>query len=413
MSASGSWSLHPKHNFNSIDACEQRCAACDKCQFVSFSASMQECSWFETCRLSRLLLSAGGETYTTRRSRVVHQTTEAQSIFRGESRRPTTIALQVSGHLGAECLIEPVARHVAACRSHFATCRVYVHTWSTLAPNTPHWSGRPRTGVNHDSSACVARLRERIAPDELVVEVQPPLSVEDSLDPDGKPFANLSTRQWGAQRHFGWRQNIKAMHMAAELRRASGRTHNAVVRLRPDGKEGINHVLDTRERESRLETLWGCIALTDAVASPVWKAGNVAARRFSSSVRGSLVSCNPTGVGFQGGLGDDNCFFGTPNGTRAPIRCPLPRVCCHCNSQWRPNAAVDAVLDTLYHNYTATWSAWRATKWPCHSGDEALPYLERQLRTAAALAGVKQAAPCREDMVYCAFQNRAVGGWCE
>ena len=55
-----------------------------------------------------------------------------------------------------------------------------------------------------------------IKPDELVVEVQPPLSVEDSLDPDGKPFANLSMRQWGAQRHFGWRQNVRALWKANE-----------------------------------------------------------------------------------------------------------------------------------------------------------------------------------------------------
>ena len=52
--------------------------------------------------------------------------------------RPETIlgdvavAIQFSGHLRDDCRLAPAALHLSACRSRFASCHAFVHTWTEL-----------------------------------------------------------------------------------------------------------------------------------------------------------------------------------------------------------------------------------------------------------------------------------------
>ena len=149
------------------------------------------------------------------------------------------VAIQFSGHLRDDCRLGPALLHLSACRSRFASCHAFVHTWSELEPRTPHWRRGWPSSVNTSSAACVRRLHSLLQPTAVVVEEQPPPPPDDSPAPDGKPFvcfeccredrdpeacrreaAKAQRLHWGAARHWGWRMNVRAMHRAAELRRA-------------------------------------------------------------------------------------------------------------------------------------------------------------------------------------------------
>ena len=43
---------------STLKACERRCAQCSACNFISFSASQNDCSWYSECDLERV--STGG-----------------------------------------------------------------------------------------------------------------------------------------------------------------------------------------------------------------------------------------------------------------------------------------------------------------------------------------------------------------
>jgi len=149
------------------------------------------------------------------------------------------VAIQFSGHLRDDCRLGPALLHLSACRSRFASCHAFVHTWSELEPRTPHWRRGWPSSVNTSSAACVRRLHSLLQPTAVVVEEQPPPPPDESPAPDGKPFvcfeccredrdpeacrreaAKAQRLHWGAARHWGWRMNVRAMHRAAELRRA-------------------------------------------------------------------------------------------------------------------------------------------------------------------------------------------------
>jgi hypothetical protein len=149
------------------------------------------------------------------------------------------VAIQFSGHLRDDCRLGPALLHLSACRSRFVSCHAFVHTWTELEPRTPHWRRGWPSAVNASSAACVRRLHSLLQPTAVVVEEQPPPPPDDSPAPDGKPFvcfeccredrdpeacqreaAKAQRLHWGAARHWGWRMNVRAMHRAAELRRA-------------------------------------------------------------------------------------------------------------------------------------------------------------------------------------------------
>ena len=299
----------------SMDACEARCEACERCHFFSFSRTEAHCAWFRHCDLERLELLGEGRTYLTRRSRAIAAEDPALAHSwdpaarpaalgsQMKGRRTSTVAIQVSGHLQAGCRFDSLVAHVRACRARFEHCRIYMHTWSTLAPSTPHWSGKARhRGAQQESSrACVRRVRKVLAPDALVVEVQPPMpppAQGGGATPDGQPFLSRH-REWGAGRHFGWRQNVGAMGAAGALRRAAANeSHALVVRLRPDG---MDYASFGNDRKEKMQLLWACIAMADAAASSPAAAGNDAARRLQAAGTRALVSCNPDGGAFQDG----------------------------------------------------------------------------------------------------------------
>ena len=155
------------------------------------------------------------------------------------------VAIQFSGHLRDDCRLAPAALHLSACRSRFASCHAFVHTWTELEPRTPHWRRGWPSAANASSAACVRRLHSLLQPTAVVVEEQPPPPPDDSPAPDGKPFvcfeccrddrdpeacqreaAKAQRLHWGAARHWGWRMNVRAMHRAAELRRAHEARHS-------------------------------------------------------------------------------------------------------------------------------------------------------------------------------------------
>ena len=167
------------------------------------------------------------------------------------------VAIQFSGHLRDDCRLTPAALHLSACRSRFASCHAFVHTWMELEPRTPHWRRGWPSAANASSAACVRRLHSLLQPTAVAVEEQPPPPPDDSPAPDGKPFvcfeccrddrdpeacqreaAKAQRLHWGAARHWGWRMNLRAMHRAAELRRAhearhSGRSPRPSAQPRP------------------------------------------------------------------------------------------------------------------------------------------------------------------------------------
>ena len=156
------------------------------------------------------------------------------------------VAIQFSGHLRGDCRLGPALLHLSACHSRFASCHAFVHTWTELEPRTPHWRRGWPSVVNASSAACVRRLHSLLQPTAVVVEEQPPPPPDDSPAPDGKPFvcfeccredrdpeacqreaAKAQRLHWGAARHWGWRMNVRAMHRAAELRRAHEARHSS------------------------------------------------------------------------------------------------------------------------------------------------------------------------------------------
>ena len=66
---SGSWSAR-QHGIESLDACAARCARCPCCNYVAFSETSNDCSWYQACdRPGQLVFK--GHTYTTRQVRIV------------------------------------------------------------------------------------------------------------------------------------------------------------------------------------------------------------------------------------------------------------------------------------------------------------------------------------------------------
>jgi hypothetical protein len=285
-----------------MDACEARCEACERCHFFSFSRTKAHCAWFRHCDLERLELLGEGRTYLTRRSRAIAAEDPALAHSwdpaarpaalgsQMKGRRTSTVAIQVSGHLQAGCRFDSLVAHVRACRARFEHCRIYMHTWSTLAPSTPHWSGKARhRGAQQESSrACVRRVRKVLAPDALVVEVQPPMpppAQGGGATPDGQPFLSRH-REWGAGRHFGWRQNVGAMGAAGALRRAAANeSHALVVRLRPDG---MDYASFGNDRKEKMQLLWACTPPPRRQQPPAMT------RRAASRLPARAPSCRAT-----------------------------------------------------------------------------------------------------------------------
>ena len=55
----GAWNTTSAH-IASVDACAAKCAACSRCNFVSFSAKNEDCSWYEACDWNELQVVGAG-----------------------------------------------------------------------------------------------------------------------------------------------------------------------------------------------------------------------------------------------------------------------------------------------------------------------------------------------------------------
>lgn len=69
----GTWRVGAAHGFGvvSIDDCTERCKQCSRCNWISHSHAHQQCDWYHTCNTSKLNRRFGGETFRTRRVKVV------------------------------------------------------------------------------------------------------------------------------------------------------------------------------------------------------------------------------------------------------------------------------------------------------------------------------------------------------
>lgn len=57
----GSWSLGSDATSSFAARCIEKCSACRRCRFVSFSADFEDCSWFHSCDLGRLAQLGDGD----------------------------------------------------------------------------------------------------------------------------------------------------------------------------------------------------------------------------------------------------------------------------------------------------------------------------------------------------------------
>ena len=355
-------------------------------------------------------------------------------------RRPiadAAVAIQISGHLqdGRGCSLDHMQGHAAACRARFRRCDVYLHTWSTLHPQTASWHDGPssphanshaRREINTSSEACMARIREALRPAATRVEKQPdPPSDEigvGSLAPDGLPFNYSGTLtacgsqyacNWGPARLHGWQMSLAGMAQAAKLRADSGVRYDVAVRIRPDERvpwwDLLNQQGWSSHVRSWLQRLWNCVAtfalaLNDSAPSALFKHSAALPALFTTSTsphttpstsphetllfdpRAALMACGPLPRDFKGGLNEDGCFFGTP-------------------------ATIDAVLGQFQSNYAAVYAdvrrganagasvLYRAAGAQGMSSGDYWQAQELQLAHAIRLAGLQRARMCYGDEV--------------
>ena len=339
-----------------FEECNSKCLACTNCNFISISLWAADCSWYSECKAPRTDLEGFFSGPVLRRDDRTASIVVPPAPPQPQS--AAAVALQVSGHL-TRCHFGALQAHLAQCRARFARCDLFVHTWSTMAPATVHWSGGHKPNANLSTAACLPTLVEALEPRAVLVETQRELPRAAEMAPDGLPIQWVHRTERGAQfaaeRLFAYQQNLLGMHRASTMRRDFERSegvHYALgMRLRPDGlgKGGFSSL----DAEADLPPLWGCVRA---------KAGLSSSSQWSDSGR-ELVACNP---GARLGLqdhGNDNCFFG-------------------------PTEALDSTLSLAVNNVTAVYADLRRKrlgKLPLHRIDSTV------LATAAALVGVELA----------------------
>eukprot|EP00966_Prymnesium_polylepis_P234501 5424061-Prymnesium_polylepis.2 len=144
--------------------------------------------------------------------------------------------------------------------------------------------------------------------------------------------------------------SLAGMANASRLRAASGVRHDVAIRLRPDGRmpwwDASGQVEWNALSLSWIARMWNCIALF-AQSLTAWtrRAGGVDTRGAFESLLGhppvvldvrqntsayvpdsasfkprrALMACGPRNRGFNGGLNEDQCFFGTPEALDAVL----------------------------------------------------------------------------------------------
>ena len=357
-------------------------------------------------------------------------------------RRPSIIdaavALQISGHIqdSRGCSLEHMQAHVAACRARFRRCDVYMHTWSTLHPQTASWHTRPSSPphevvsqararsrpIEESSEACMVRIRQALRPLAAQVEEQPrpPRQVEDagvdSLAPDGLPFNQSGTLtacsghgyacNWGPARLHSWNMSLLGMALASRLRAASGSRYDVAIRIRPDERvpwwDLVNKQGWNSHSRSWLQRLWNCVALfalaqnasspnslfKHSAALPALLPSMSDPRPSSHETvifdpRRALMACGSLSRDWKGGLNEDQCFFATP-------------------------ATIDAVLvDQFQFNYPKVYAdvrrganAWASSSIYRAAGAQAMSSgdywqaQELQFVHAIRLAGMQRARMC-------------------
>jgi len=213
----------------------------------------------------------------------------AQAQRPAQLRSNLSIALQVSGHVGRHgvCEYRHLVAHLRACRKTFAICDLYLHTWDEIAPNTPSWKGRGGGGrarrpeLMQSSLACFKTIVAQTKP--IASMLRGYVHTED----ENRTFT-FTGYNWGAAKLRGFRNNIAGMRGAAVLRRESGRRYSLAMRFRPDAT--VLH--------EPVDTLWPCLG---ALA---W-------------VPKGISACRSTA--WDGGVEDDNCFFGDPTNMDALV----------------------------------------------------------------------------------------------
>ena len=282
-----------------VDTCLSLCRQCERCRHITVAIPRGamwwdvDCSWYQECTQPKPLNGFFHGAVT----RSPMQPLPAWPSTPLLPRSTHAVALQLSGHL-MSCNYESVALHLQACRARFARCDLFVHSWSTMAPATVHWSGEMRHGRDDSSKRCLQQMKERLDPAAMQTEEQGTPPASSAMAPDGQPYDQGF--HWGPARHFGYLMALHAMHRTSALRRRFERRTNVSyavsMRLRPDdrGDGGFEGIAEP----AKLPPLWDCIRAKTA-------------RYIQTSDSSELVSCSPAGGGV-GSLGNDNCFFGPP-----------------------------------------------------------------------------------------------------
>lgn len=187
------------------------------------------------------------------------------------------IALQISGHLRSTCSskdnMDVLTDSVVACRSTGSECDVFLHTWDQLNASTSSWH-TPRPAPASPSAACAQHVAAVLGVSRYQLEAE-------------RYHGNETwwTRRRGNS-HIslaGIRSSVYTQSAANALRRAherhTGRTYDAVVRLRPDLYSG---------RDNPDKRMW------DLIAS-------------AANVSNAIFSCRE--YRWPGMKGGDQCFF--------------------------------------------------------------------------------------------------------
>ena len=306
---------------DAVEECISYCLGCERCTFMTVAILSEglwapDCSWYDAAGCSRPKEDGVpvGSFFHGLVPRGLPPPAPATRRTRLEvplSRINRSVAIQLSGHL-MHCNYASVALHLRACRARFVQCELFVHTWSTMAPKTIHWSNTFRKGASTSSAACVAKLREELQPAEVLVEEQGMPFADDSLAPDGANFTERHVLGWGPGRYFGYMQALHGMGQSSKLRRKFERRtsaeHTVAVRIRPDdrAKSGYSGL-----SANEMSMLWACIQAKERGAGS--RRGTRSAHTGTNPPLGVLVGCNVDATLSVGSTGNDNCFFGAPH----------------------------------------------------------------------------------------------------
>ena len=169
---SGSWALGSDVTSSFAERCLDKCLACSRCRFVSFSADLEDCSWFHSCDLQRLSHLGGAEHrrgchfgsdfFSVRMSPEAREVARTDwSLFSSRcerSHRPFTLALVQASALAWDGGSEAHASHLKVLEMEAArACHAQLRERKRAVAYS-------ETGVLRSGGFCLLGMRKRSVP---------------------------------------------------------------------------------------------------------------------------------------------------------------------------------------------------------------------------------------------------------